>query len=202
MVEAASVSAISNPFATGRLERLLRFDPELIGESWAGIEKRWDSCGRRACVTGHHGAGKTTFLDAFAPQLPQRVLRLFFNDRHRSLEEEDHEILAQVAGAVVFLDGDQHLPWRERRALERALQAADGVLSARHRPAGWPVLLELQASPALANRLLRRIDPGLAEEWVPELPALLRQHRGNLRELWLACYDRWRRENTSVVKTF
>lgn len=122
MVEAASVSAISNPFATGRIERLLRFDPEIIGASWATIEDRWEACGRRACVTGHHGAGKTTFLDAFAARLPQRVVRLFFNDGHRRLDGDDRE--------------------------------------------------------------------------------KLRQHRGNLPELWLASYDRWRRANTLEVKTF
>ena len=202
MVEAASVSAIFNPFATGRLERLLRFDPEIIGHSWAGIESQWELCGRRACVTGHHGAGKTSFLDAFAERLPQRVVRVFFNDEHSRLNAADRQKLDQVAGAVVFLDGDTHLPWRDRKELARALEGAAGVLSARHRAGRLPVLLRLASSPELAVQLLRRIDADIADEWGSELPQLLRQHQGNLRELWLACYDRWRLANTLDAKTF
>lgn len=191
MVEEASVSATSNPFATGRLERLLAFDPELIGDTWRSIERRWEGLGRRACVVGHHGAGKTTFLDAFAARLPQRVVRLFFNDRHRRLDEAARETLRGVAGAVVLLDGDTHLPWGDRLELRRALAGAAGVLSARHRAGRLPMLLELEADPELARSLLARIDLAIAAELAPEMPRLFRKHHGNLRELWLECYDLW-----------
>lgn len=200
------MSATSNPFATGRLERLLAFDPSLAGESWEALEERWHSLGGRACVTGHHGAGKTTFLDAFACRLGTPVRRLFFNDRHRRLDPEDRDKLEAVEGVVVLLDGDRHLPWRDRRALRRALEPAAGVLSARHRAGDLPVLIELSADLALARRLMNRIDADFAEALDASLPRLFKRHRGNLRELWLECYDLWGARasapNTSDVKTF
>jgi hypothetical protein len=189
--EASSVSATSNPFATGRLERVLAFDPELVGTSWEAIFGRWESLGRRACVVGHHGAGKTTFLDAFAKRLDAPVVRWFFNDERRRLDAADRARLREVAGKVVLLDGDRHLPWAQRRELRRALEPAAGVLSARHRAGDLPVLIELRADAELAGRLLEKIDPALAAELERELPRLLQEHRGNLRELWLACYDLW-----------
>lgn len=189
MVEEAPVSATSNPFSTGRLERLLVFDPELAGTCWESIEDRWQALGRRACVTGRHGAGKTTFLDAFAARQESRVVRFFFNDEHRRLDDADRESLRDLGGALVLLDGDRHLPWGDRVKLRRALEPAAGVLSARHRAGGLPVLLALRADLRLARRLLERIQPASGMETA--LPGLLRKHRGNLRELWLECYDLW-----------
>ncbi len=200
------MSATSNPFSTGRLERLLAFEPGLVGETWEALEDRWNSLGRRACVTGHHGAGKTTFLDAFARRLGAPVRRLFFNDRHRRLNAADREALEEVEGVVVLLDGDRHLPWRDRRTLRRALEPAAGVLSARHRAGDLSVLIELSVDLALARRLLNRIDTDFAEALDASLPRLFKRHRGNLRELWLECYDLWGARasapTTSDVKTF
>ena len=51
------MKARDNPFAPSRLERVLAFDPELIGSSWEALENRWEKLGRRAAVTGRHGAG-------------------------------------------------------------------------------------------------------------------------------------------------
>jgi hypothetical protein len=190
-VEKAAVSATSNPFSTGRLERLLAFDPTLVGDSWEAIERRWESLGRRACVIGRHGAGKTTFLDAFAARQTRPVVRLFFNDGHRRLSPGNRGTLRQLAGAVVLLDGDRHLPWRERRELARAVAPAHGVLRARHHRGRLPVLLSLRTDAELARRLLARIDPAAGPLLEPELPRLLRKHHGNLRELWLEAFDLW-----------
>lgn len=181
------MKARDNPFATGRIERLLRFDPELVGTCWDTIEARWRELDRRACVVGHHGSGKTTFLDAFARRLEARqpVVRLFFNRSHHRLDDHDRELLAASAGAVVLVDGDGHLPWRERRELARTTGNAAGLLSARHRARGLPVLLHLRADLDLARRLAAR----LVDREPPDLERRLRRRRLNLRELWMDCYD-------------
>ena len=183
------MTAADNPFATGRVERLLTFDPELIGTSWLAIDARWDELGRRACVTGHHGAGKTTFLDAMARRLEGRVERLFFNDGKRVLSGKDREVLETCEGAVLLIDGDEFLSWGERRELGKRSLVARRCLFARHRARGLPELLRLSASAELAEVLLERISPEWGRRLEGELGRKLKKQRGNLRELWLECFD-------------
>ncbi|BCX48274.1 hypothetical protein HAHE_21820 [Haloferula helveola] len=187
------MKARENPFAPGRMERVLPFDPELVGTTWQEIESRWESLGRRACVVGHHGAGKTTFLDGFERRLCGRVpvVRLFFNRSKRRLEPEDLEKLGDLGGKCLLVDGDRHLPLRDRIELWHGARKASGVVSARHRAGRLPVLLGLRSNPQLAESLLGRACPKEAAEFRELLPALLRRHRGNIRNVWLECYDRW-----------
>ncbi len=183
------MNARDNPFDPCRLERLLAFDPALAGTTWEALETRWRSLGHRAAVTGPHGAGKTTLLDAFATRLRQRgdpPLRLFFNEEHRRLSPADRETLRQSAGRTLLVDGDEHLPWRERRELRRAIRTAAKTLLARHRRGPWPELIRLKATPRLAFELLERIGPPGNSAFILNL---FQAKKGNLRELWLACYD-------------
>ncbi len=183
------MNARDNPFAPCRLERLLAFDPALAGTTWEALEARWQSLGHRAAITGPHGSGKTTLLDAFACRLCERgepPLRLFFNEEHRRLSPADRETLRQATGRILLIDGDEHLPWRERRELGRALRTASKVLLARHRRGLWPELIRLRATPRLAFELLERIAPSGNRAFILNL---FHAKKGNLRELWLACYD-------------
>jgi len=173
-----------NPFRTDRLERILTFDPELIGTNWQEIEKRWHSLKRECCVWGHHGAGKTTFLEAFRDRLQQKdeILSLFFNTDEPRFSKKNQP---NCSGKIVLVDGDQHLKWRDRLKLRHFLKPARRVLFARHHPGRLDVLLELKSDPELAEQLLQRIDSNLK----PDLPALFHEKKGNLREIWLKCYD-------------
>ncbi len=185
------MKARDNPFAPSRLERVLAFDPELIGTSWEALENRREKLGRRAAVTGRHGAGKTTLLAAWARRLEARgegVIRLFFNDERRGLSDGDRELLRGCAGMHVMLDGETHLPWRERRLLRVLLAPAAGILAARHRRGSWPELIRLKSGPGLARALFQRI--GAASLPPGTLEREMRLCRGNLRELWLRLYDR------------
>ncbi|MBB5350423.1 DNA topoisomerase IB [Haloferula luteola] len=189
------MSACENPFATRRVEKLLSFDPRLCGTSWEELEDRWENMGRQACVTGRHGAGKTTFLDGFERhlELKYRVVRLFFHEGHRDLGKEERGLLSKLEGAVLLIDGDDHLPSLQRRELFRWAHDARGWLSARHRKQGIPELLRLAPDEVLVEVLWRRLLPesaGAHLDWAGRLEA----HRGNLRELWLECYDRWNGE--------
>ncbi len=192
------MNASQNPFATGRVERLLGFDPELIGTSWETIDERWHELGRRACVVGHHGSGKTTFLDAMAKRLGGRVDRLFFNDGKRRLSAEDLKVLDGCAGAFLLVDGDEYLGWMERRRLLRASARAKGTLFARHQSRGLPKLLRLKADPKLARVLLGRISEEWLQKFEGALDSRLAQLDGNLRDLWLDCFDSARRADNSL----
>lgn len=185
------MNAAMNPFATGRVERLLGFDPELIGSSWETIDDRWEEFGNRACVVGHHGSGKTTFLDAMAKRLgrKRKVERLFFNDRKRCLSNQDREVLEACGGSFLLVDGDEFLGWLERRELLGASVQARGSLFARHRNRGLPELLRLKADPELAKVLLGRISEEWQQKFEGDLASRLENLDGNLRELWLECFD-------------
>lgn len=183
------MNARENPFATRRVERALEFDPTLIGTDWSMLLQRWRALGQRACITGPHGAGKTTFLDAFVHQLDPPVVRWFFNRDQCGLTDHHREQMRAGRGAIWIVDGDGHLGWRDRREFRRRSMEAAGVLSARHRARDMPVLLHLRPDLALAKSLLDRIDPEDRHGLAADLPRRFRRCRGNLRELWLDCYD-------------
>jgi hypothetical protein len=192
------MTARGNPFAPGRLRRVLGFDPALAGTTWEALESRWRELGCRAAVTGHRGSGKTSLLDAWAERLDPPPLRLFFNDRHRELDPADRAALASCAGKVLLIDGENHLSWFRRRELRRASRAAGGVLVARHGRGGWPELIRLRSDPAQAAILLERAAPEWAGRFLPEVEFRWKSCRGNLRELLLGCYD----ELAATKKTF
>lgn len=184
------MKAHENPFTTGQLEERLAFDPELIGSDWIALLDKWSLLGCRACVVGPHGAGKTTFLDALSSRLDRPVRRFFFNRDHRKLTDEDLERMEFGGAAVWLADGDMHLGLRDRRRFHEASRHAAGLISARHRARGLPVLLHLRPDLALAKELLHRVYPEGAVDFEADLAERFRKHRGNLRHLWLDCYDR------------
>lgn len=183
------MTARDNPFAPGRLRRVLGYDPRLAGGSWEALEARWAALGRRAAVTGHRGSGKSSLLDAWAERFDEPPLRLFFNESRRVPDAADHARLAGCAGRVVIVDGEDHLSWSERRRLRRALRGAAGVLVARARRGPWPELVRLRSDPALAAVLLDRAAPEWAARFRPQAAARWQAAGGNLRELFLGCYD-------------
>ena len=183
------MTARDNPFAPGRLRRVLGFDPVLAGTTWEKLESRWHQLGCRAAVTGHRGSGKTSLLDAWAERFDESPVRLFFNDRHRDFDAADRAVLASCAGKVLFIDGENHLSWLRRRELRRASQAAAGVLVARHGRGGWPELIRLRSSAQQAAILLDRASPECSARFLPEVADRWQASRGNLRELLLGCYD-------------
>ena len=183
------MTARDNPFAPGRLRRVLGFDPRLVGNSWEALDDRWAALGRRAAVTGHRGSGKSSLLDAWAARLDEPPLRLFFNESKRVPDAPDRARLADCAGRIVFVDGEDQLSWPERRRLRHALRGAAGLLVARARRGPWPELVRLRSDPALAAVLLDRAAPEWAGHFRPQAVARWQAADGNLRDLFLGCYD-------------
>lgn len=183
--------ARDNPFAPSRLEKVLPFDPALIGTTWEDLETTWQRLGHRAAITGRHGAGKTSLLNAWEQRLGASghpTARLSFNRERNRLDASDRAILRDCADKILLVDGDCHLPWLQRRELRRASRAAVGVLLARHHPGPWPALICLKPDLQLAETLLHRAAPQFAPHLQASLDQKLGNHRGNLRELWLDYY--------------
>jgi hypothetical protein len=182
------MKAGDNPFAPGRLERVLGFDPVLAGTSWEALEEKWRGFDCRAVVTGHRGSGKSALLRAWASRCDSPVM-LHFNEQRRRLNEADHSEMAEGAGRIWFIDGEDYLHGGDRRELHQATKAAAGTVLSRYRAGSWPELIRLTSSPLLAAILLERATPALAERLRPNLERRFRGCRGNLRELLLECYD-------------
>jgi hypothetical protein len=182
------MNARDNPFAPGRLERVLGFDPALAGATWESLEEKWRTFGYRAAVTGHRGAGKSALLRAWAKRCDSPVV-LHFNEQRRRLDEADRRELAEGAGRLWFIDGEDYLHRSDRRELYQATKAAAGILVTRYRPGSWPELIRLASSPAIAEVLLERAAGAHGERFRRELPRRFGRCRGNLRELLLECYD-------------
>jgi hypothetical protein len=182
------MNARDNPFAPGRLERVLGFDPALAGTTWEALEEKWHALGCRVAVTGHRGAGKSALLRAWAKRCDAPVV-LHFNEQRRRLEEAGRRELDEGAGRLWFIDGEDYLHRSDRRELHQGAKAAAGILVSRYRPGPWPELIRLASTPALAGILLERAAAAHGERFQPELKPRFRRCRGNLRELLLECYD-------------
>jgi hypothetical protein len=182
------MKAGDNPFAPGRLERVLGFDPALAGTTWEALAEKWRALGGRAAVTGHRGSGKSALLRAWARRCDLPV-ELHFNEQRRRLDEGDRERLSACDGRLLIIDGEDYLHWRDRRSLRLAARSAGGVLVSRYRSGRWPELLRLSASEELAATLLERAAPAEVRNFGPRFADHYHRCHGNLRELWLGCYD-------------
>ena len=195
------IRAKDNPFATDRVERLLRFDPELAGTTWSEIHQRWNEMGRRGVVAGRHGSGKTTFLDAWKRQLERRgeaTISIFLSRNQREPSDAqwrriEHKATAFHAGRgggeVLLIDGAEQLSRRSGRRLRDLLRGVPGWLETRHRAGSRPVLVALDPGPEVLARCVRRLSPRHGRAFAHDLPRWWKSYRGNLREILLHCYD-------------
>lgn len=177
-----------NPFAPGRLERVLGFDPALAGTTWEALEEKWRSLGCRVAVTGHRGAGKSALLREWSKRCDSTVL-LHFNEQRRRMDEADRHKLADGADRLWFIDGEDYLSRHDRGELLESAKAAAGILVTRYRAGAWPELIRLTATPATAAILLERAATPFAADFQADLDRRYRRCGGNLRELLLGCYD-------------
>lgn len=181
------IAARNNPFATERVERLLRYEPAWIGRSWGEILSNLDELKWRAAVVGPHGSGKTTFLDALADKLAGEELgvrRIFLNGVNRRF---DHNLIPN-SREVVLLDGAEQLSAWAWLRFQRRMRSAKGVVITTHRSGRLPTLLNTAVTPAILRQCVERLDPrsGLTASQAEEL---LARHQGNVRHALLECYD-------------
>lgn len=184
--------ARDNPFSTTKVEQILRFAPELNGTSWEAIERRWSELAKRASLVGPHGAGKTTFIDAFALRLRENgasIYRIFLNTEKSTISSQQWTELCQCHGNIVVLDGEEQLSLLQRRRFYRLTERASGVLISRHSEGKLPRLLSFQPTIATLETCVRRLAPEHYAELSPYFETWWLQRKGNIREILLRCYD-------------
>jgi hypothetical protein len=191
------VKARENPFRTARVRTAIRYaapaaDPDDSRDGAVALLPRLDVLRRRAAIVGPHGSGKTTLLEDLEHVLARRGLRI----THLRLDTEGPRLPREWpasarrldAGDIVCVDGAEllgpiawtHLRWQVRRA--------GGVIITTHRPGRLPTLIACRTSPALLDRIIRRLAPagGVA---TPPVAELFARHHGNLREALRELYD-------------
>lgn len=181
-----------NPFRVERIDALA-FRPQ--GASWTELLVRLDEQRYRAAIVGADGSGKTTFLADLARRLPlvgrRPVLRVL---KPESTRAEVRAAIDAAAAAgpkdVLLVDGADHLRRLDWWRLRRAGRRAGGLVIASHRAGLLPTLIETRTSAELVAELVRELAPELADRLAPELPTLLAQHHGNVRDALRALYDR------------
>lgn len=186
------IPARHNPFATDRMEHMLAFDPSWANTSWEAIDQQWHLFNQRAAITGRHGAGKTTFLDAWKNRLTangHEIVSLFLNRDHPSFSAQDWETIKNSSGKIILLDGEEQLDWKDRRAFYQLSKQSAGLLVTRHRKNHLPVLAHLEPDIQILQRCIEKLAPEYHDQLSPHLPKWWKQSKGNTREVLLKCYD-------------
>ena len=148
--------ARENPFASERVEDLLGFEPEWLGQTWPGLMERLRDLDYRAAVVGPHGSGKTTFLSGLKTRLEdqgKRVISFFLNDDQRTLSDANWRVFVDVAedkgevdGSMLLLDGAEQMSWRDWREFHKIASAYSGLVITQHRSGKLPLLVKTETS--------------------------------------------------------
>ncbi|MEO1856208.1 MAG: hypothetical protein ABGY95_02430, partial [Rubritalea sp.] len=184
--------ARDNPFSTHRVEQILSFDPVLSGSSWEEIDGRWVTLRERASLVAPHGAGKSTFMDAFQRRLEDSghsVLRIFLNQETNKLGAKQWGMLENCSQKIVMLDGEEQLGFFARKRFYRLTQNSLGLLISRHNPTKLPQLLVLEPNIDLLIKCIERLAPKHLSALQPMLDQWWKEQNRNIREILLRCYD-------------
>lgn len=182
--------ARDNPFSTDRVLRI-RYEPR--GATWDELLTRFVTLGFRGAVIGHHGAGKTTFVEDFAERLPSLGLQPRLVWLHDRSGREERRGLFRVAaglaaGDCLILDGAEQLGWLQWRRLRWLARRTGGLLITQHARGRLPTFWRCETDVELLADIVCRLQPEAGGKH--SLAKLYRQHRGNLREVLRTLYDR------------
>ncbi len=188
--------ARQNPFASDRVEALLPFEPQWLGENWTDLMERLECFGYRGEVVGPHGSGKTTLLAGIKTRLESQglpVLSLFLNEESSDLGEAEWCALDRAAAGggsvVVLLDGAEQMSWWDWRRLRSLSKRFRGLVTTQHRRGRLPVLVRTETSVEMLRQFAGRLAPGFAWD-EGEAERVFLHTNGNLREALWYCYDR------------
>jgi hypothetical protein len=145
-------------------------------------------------IIGPHGSGKSTLLCALIPEIHRAgrgTLLIELHDGQRRLGVDLGREVGRKLDSVVIVDGYEQLAlvnrWRLKRFCRRQGQ---GLVVTSHRTAGLPLVFRTEATPRLAEEIVRRLLQGLpATVDAAELERIFLRHRGNLREVLFELYD-------------
>lgn len=176
--------------------------------------KRLNELGGTAEIRGPHGTGKSTLAAMLAAAWKNRghdVVQYTLRQGERRLPLSRTEwIQRRSPNMVLVIDGAEQLrPWTRWLWMSRCRRNGCGLLMTTHHQLGVPTLWVTTATVESARRVIGEIfarerrlaaddaggadvasfDPAPCD--IDEIRNLLRQHKGNLREVLFSLYDRW-----------
>ncbi|NOX99712.1 MAG: hypothetical protein GXP30_08300 [Verrucomicrobia bacterium] len=190
--------ACDNPFASDRIDDLLPFDPEWLGQTWPGLMGQLKRLDYRGAIVGVHGSGKTTLLSGLKTRLEQEglVIKSFFlNDQRNSLSKTDWECLVgagmderELTQRVVFLDGAEQMPSRDWRRFKKMTHRYRGLVITQHKQGKLPLFVETKTSLEMLREFIARLAPDwdFGDEFLLQVFSSV---QGNIREALWRCYD-------------
>lgn len=184
-------SAADNPFRVQRIHALSYRAPDFDRDA---LLTRLEALDYRAAVVGPHGHGKSTLLNELAEALAARgwtCHRLFSNTEKCGVPPDFYAGIVPSLGRhdIVLHDGADLLNLAQWTRFSRAVRKAGGLVITSHRKGRLPTLFECRTSEPLMLELLAELAPGDADQLAPHAKVLLEEHRGDLREVFLALYD-------------
>jgi hypothetical protein len=188
-----AVPAESNPFASHAVRpgRLTYLFPGEQG-SLETVAARFRVLGLRAQLVGPHGTGKSTLLARLLEHLREKGVVSHLVRLTHERPGLPPNWRPPRGAQLLALDGAEQLgplAWRWVRARTRLARC--GLLVTSHRDLGLPLLHKTSMDPSLARRVLGELLAGKqAPPSEAEVARLLAHHRGNLRDVLLALYER------------
>jgi len=192
-------TAADNPFRVQRIHALAYRAPNYDRDA---LLARLETLDYRAAIVGPHGHGKSTLLNELAEALADHGWTchfLFSNTEKRGVPPDFYTAVAPNLGKrdIVLHDGADLLNLVQWTRFSRAVRKAGGLVITSHRKGRLPTLFECRTSEALMLELLAELAPGDGDRLAPRAKALLEEHRGDLREVFLALYDLYASSNGS-----
>jgi hypothetical protein len=202
-----SITPEVNPFSTccvrpGSLEFQFpdELHPQRLVERLAG-QRWWGQ------IVGVHGVGKSTLLHTWVPLLvgAGRAVSWW------TLQGGQRRLPAELWGdsrlwhdtTLVVVDGYEQLSWfARRRLIARCRRTKAGLLITTHRDAGLPTLVTLSCPLDTVQRLVAQLlhtHPNVINP--DEVAACYHAHRGNVREVFFALYDRYEQRRNLLLRS-
>lgn len=184
--------ARDNPFA---VERVLQLRYRFRNDDWPALLTRLKSLRYRAAIVGPHGSGKTTLLEELGDRLTAqgfRVHRLFLNEQSRAYPAEFVRTIQVelMPNNVILFDGCEQLGPLAWRRFRWETRRAGGLVITTHAPGRLPTLWTCETNPGLLTDLVGHLTATSSKIAQKDLDGLYAQHRGNLRDVLRALYDK------------
>lgn len=149
----------------------------------------------RGCIIGPEGSGKTTLLEDLEESVRADGIAMKRVGLRRESSPEERQaafrhITGMRRGECCFLDGGEVLGWFGWRRLIRRVRANGcGLVATVHRPCPLPVIYRTETEVERALSLAKELAGAC---WNGEMETAARaafeKSRGNVREVFRACY--------------
>jgi hypothetical protein len=145
-------------------------------------------------IIGPHGSGKSSLVASLIPAIEaadRRVVLYELHDGERRLPVPPRQRVRQGESTVVVVDGYEQLaPWNRLRLTRFCRRFGIGLLVTTHRDMKLPDLLTLDASLAVAQQVVERLQAAFPRRITPEdVERRFAAQQGNLREMLFDLYD-------------